>query len=377
MINHYEVLGLGQSASPEEIKTAYRQLAKLHHPDRDGGNAERFARIQQAYEVLSDQGRREAFDLDLLHTQRARTRTRARRERGSGGRTAPRAAPRTELTRLISLALPRGGRFQLQGLMGSVTINPTTPENLWETTLKKFGRADLAQLAESVIQLKLVGQREVVEALYPHPTETGIAFPGPQGRLVQQAFAREGALGGAWGAAGFRLGLAPQPLQVIATVPRGITLHLEEILGNLTLGELGAELVCTLHHRNELRAGHLTRARLTLTGNAMAYLARVEGDVDVVAVDAAKVLLDGAIVRLRAQVENQGHVEVLCPVTQLQATVRGRGFLHVKAAVREATCDVHTGGYVRLAELATPLQGRCTGGGLVDVLAARRPRSMA
>ncbi|MCP9784144.1 J domain-containing protein [Cyanobium sp. WKJ7-Wakatipu] len=46
------VLGVDASASPEAIKIAYRQLAKQHHPDTANGNAETFARVASAYEVL-------------------------------------------------------------------------------------------------------------------------------------------------------------------------------------------------------------------------------------------------------------------------------------------------------------------------------------
>jgi len=44
----YTVLGVARDASPEELQDAYRRLAKLHHPDRDGGSAERFLEIQAA-----------------------------------------------------------------------------------------------------------------------------------------------------------------------------------------------------------------------------------------------------------------------------------------------------------------------------------------
>jgi tetratricopeptide (TPR) repeat protein len=61
---HYEVLGLGRGASPAEIRTAYRKLVLKNHPDRakDKGAAERFIRIQEAYEVLKDPQRRGSYD---------------------------------------------------------------------------------------------------------------------------------------------------------------------------------------------------------------------------------------------------------------------------------------------------------------------------
>lgn len=57
----YGVLGVKKTASPDEIKLAYRKLASKHHPDR-GGDTAHFQEIQSAYEVLSDPTRRQQYD---------------------------------------------------------------------------------------------------------------------------------------------------------------------------------------------------------------------------------------------------------------------------------------------------------------------------
>lgn len=57
----YEVLGLTKDASQDEVKKAYRKLAREHHPDK-GGDPEKFKKVQEAYEVLSDPEKRENFD---------------------------------------------------------------------------------------------------------------------------------------------------------------------------------------------------------------------------------------------------------------------------------------------------------------------------
>jgi len=53
MTNPYDVLGVEAGSSDQEIKTAYRRLAKQHHPDA-GGNQQRFAEISSAYESIKD-----------------------------------------------------------------------------------------------------------------------------------------------------------------------------------------------------------------------------------------------------------------------------------------------------------------------------------
>ncbi len=62
--DYYEVLGVGRNASAEELKRAYRNLAKQVHPDvnTEPGAEERFKEINEAYAVLSDDQRRAAYD---------------------------------------------------------------------------------------------------------------------------------------------------------------------------------------------------------------------------------------------------------------------------------------------------------------------------
>ncbi len=62
--DYYDILGVDKDASSEEIKKAYRRLAKKYHPDlnRDGGSEDKFKRISEAYEVLSDSNKRAQYD---------------------------------------------------------------------------------------------------------------------------------------------------------------------------------------------------------------------------------------------------------------------------------------------------------------------------
>ena len=68
--NYYEILGVSKTASADEIKAAYRKLAKQYHPDLHPGDAaaaEKFKEINEANETLSDAQKRKQYDFELEH----------------------------------------------------------------------------------------------------------------------------------------------------------------------------------------------------------------------------------------------------------------------------------------------------------------------
>lgn len=64
MTDHYAILGLSSAASLTDIKKAFRQKASFFHPDRNTADdaAARFRAVQEAYDILSDVDKRQAYD---------------------------------------------------------------------------------------------------------------------------------------------------------------------------------------------------------------------------------------------------------------------------------------------------------------------------
>lgn len=60
--DYYETLGVSKSASADEIKKAFRKLAVQYHPDKTGGDDTKFKEVNEAYEVLKDQQKRQRYD---------------------------------------------------------------------------------------------------------------------------------------------------------------------------------------------------------------------------------------------------------------------------------------------------------------------------
>jgi len=129
----YNALGLSREASQEDIRKAHRKLVRKYHPDanpEDPRAGERFKKVQQAYEVLSDEKKRREYDEGLRTSPgrssgRARSRESASRPRTrASGRTAGGTTHTVDLSELLgklanlssdSAGERKGGSYELRG----------------------------------------------------------------------------------------------------------------------------------------------------------------------------------------------------------------------------------------------------------------------
>ena len=129
--DHYEILGLSQTATPEEVKKKYRTLARRYHPDvNPNPDAERMiTRINEAYHILGDADRRALYDAERMlraHSDaafRAASKSAARPDTRQAERAAPRPAPPKSASPNASKPDFRPGTAPRSGSSRSVEYN--------------------------------------------------------------------------------------------------------------------------------------------------------------------------------------------------------------------------------------------------------------
>jgi len=121
IVNYYQVLGVSNYATFNEIKEAYRKKVKELHPDKENGNAELFKRIKEAYEVLQNDEKRKGYDDLLFKTDNYMT------------HNPKQGAPSKTIPNLMIITRPRNSRklipfsinvaFILIGILGTAYLN--------------------------------------------------------------------------------------------------------------------------------------------------------------------------------------------------------------------------------------------------------------
>ena len=165
-ITHYELLGVASTASTEEIRRAYRRLARVHHPDHDADDAGTMAAVNEAYRVLRHPGRRAAYDAGLATVAQRRA-------------TSPRPSSPPAKARLVRVEDRSVARYPWKLVVGAAVVGaavvlgaaaltdpppPERPDNLLEP-----GSCVAIEANDDAREVTCAGSAEdlVVERLVP------------------------------------------------------------------------------------------------------------------------------------------------------------------------------------------------------------------
>lgn len=140
MPNYYEILGVSPSATSEEIKKSFRNLALKYHPDKNRNSEEskqKFMKIVEAYEVLSDKQARKSYD-DVNNDGGLRRSTTATTFRKPG--PSPRWTPPADFSRVYSYEeIKRRYRSSSSVGGGMWDISDKASFGMWKATMLLFG----------------------------------------------------------------------------------------------------------------------------------------------------------------------------------------------------------------------------------------------
>lgn len=137
MPNHYEVLGVTSSASDDDLKKAYRALAKKFHPDLNPGDSvaeKKFKDVNEAYSILGDPKKRQEYDQELAGTPKKG------KAKGKAHTAGPAAPP--DISRMR------------QGFESFFGFDPDSGEIIDEEKLKTKNPLDTSDLFERFMGFK-------------------------------------------------------------------------------------------------------------------------------------------------------------------------------------------------------------------------------
>lgn len=128
MVNYYQILQVNPSATPNEIKQSFRNLALKYHPDKNKNtedSKEKFMQIIEAYEVLSDEYARKRYDF-------ANSQSRS-------NQVGQRWVPSADFHKVYSYSEIKK-QYASNGITGGMwDINERTSSGLWKATMVLFG----------------------------------------------------------------------------------------------------------------------------------------------------------------------------------------------------------------------------------------------